>query len=95
MAWARFWTPIACPCFVNASFNYMPSISATSCMTWETKMLPLSVIMSVRRYECLFMMSLKTFAVFFCRGVGNWIGKFKSRKYINGCNDIPVTSTLQ
>ena len=49
VAWVRFSTPMVCACFVVAWFKFMPSISATSCMTWGTKTLPLSVIMSVSK----------------------------------------------
>ena len=47
VAWACSRTPMVCACFVVACFEFMPKISATSCITWETKTLPLSVIMSV------------------------------------------------
>ena len=47
VAWALSRTPIVCACFVVACFNFMFNISATSCITWETKTLPLSGIMSV------------------------------------------------
>ena len=46
VAWALSRTSMVFACFVVACFKYMPSISATSCITWETKTLPLSVIMS-------------------------------------------------
>ena len=46
-AWPRSRTPMVCACSVVAYFKFMPNISATSCITWETKMLPLSVIMGV------------------------------------------------
>ena len=49
VAWARSMTPIFCACFVVVCFKFMPNISATSCITWETKTLPLSVIMSVAK----------------------------------------------
>ena len=47
VAWARFRAPMVCAGFVVACFNFMPSVLAVSCITWETKTLPLSVIMSV------------------------------------------------
>ena len=47
VAWARSRTPIVCACFVVACFKFLPNISATSCITWETKTLPFSVIISV------------------------------------------------
>ena len=47
VVWARFRTPMVCASIVVACFGFMPSISATSCITWETKTLHLSVIMSV------------------------------------------------
>ena len=47
VAWACSRTPIVCACFVVACFKFTPNISSTSCITWETKTLPLSVIMSV------------------------------------------------
>ena len=57
VAWARSTTPMICACFVVACFKFMPNIWANSCITWETKTLPLSVIMSV------VMMSIMNFAV--------------------------------
>ena len=47
VAWARSRTPIVCARFVVAYFKFMPSVSDTSSMTWETKTLSLSVKMSV------------------------------------------------
>ena len=47
MAWAHSRTPIVCAGFVVACFKVMPRILASLCKTWEVKMLPLSVIMSV------------------------------------------------
>ena len=47
VAWARSRTPMVCACFVVACFKLMLNISATSYITWETKKLPLSVIMNV------------------------------------------------
>ena len=47
VAWARSRIPMVYACFIVASFKFMPSISATSCITWETKTLPLSVIVNV------------------------------------------------
>ena len=35
MAWARSRTPVVCTCYVVACFKFMPSISATSSITWE------------------------------------------------------------
>ena len=67
MAWSRSRTPFICACFV-ACFKLMRSISATSCITWETKMIPLSVILNAGKEACLVMMSIMLFAVF--TGVG-------------------------
>ena len=47
VAWAPSRTPMVCACFVVACFKSMPNIPTTSCITWETKTLPLSVILSV------------------------------------------------
>ena len=47
LAWARSRTPIVFAYFFVACFKYLPSISAISCITWETKTLPLSVVMGV------------------------------------------------
>ena len=47
VAWAYSRTLIVCACFVVACFKFMPNISATSCLTWETKTFLLSVIISV------------------------------------------------
>ena len=47
VAWAHSRTPIICACFVVACFKLMPNLSATSCITWETKTLPLSVLIRV------------------------------------------------
>ena len=47
VAWACSRTPMVCACFVVACFKFLPSISVTSCITWETKTFALSVIMSV------------------------------------------------
>ena len=44
VAWARSSTSIVWACF-----KFMPNILATSCITWETKTLPLSVIMTVEK----------------------------------------------
>ena len=55
-----------CDMFVK----FMPGISATSCITWATKTLLLSVIMSVGKYACLVIMSIMNFAVFTAVG---WI----------------------
>ena len=49
VAWAHSRTPMVYACFVVSCFKFIPNISATSCTTWETKMLPLSIIMSVGR----------------------------------------------
>ena len=64
MACAPSGTPIVCACFVVACFKFMPSVSATSCITWETRTLPLSFITSVGKWACLVIMSIMTFAVF-------------------------------
>ena len=69
MAWARSMTTVACACFVVACFKFMPSISATSCITWETKTLPLSVMMSLSRWARLIIMFKITFAVFTAVGL--------------------------
>ena len=47
VAWALSRTPMVCACFVVACFEFMASFSAISCITWETKTLPLSVMISV------------------------------------------------
>ena len=47
VTWARSRTPMVCACFVVACFKYLPCISATSGITWETKTLRSSAIMSV------------------------------------------------
>ena len=69
MAWTRSMTLTVCACFVVAYFKFMRSISLTSCITWETKMLPLSGMVSVGKQACLFMMSIKAFAVFTAVGL--------------------------
>ena len=69
VAWARSRTPMVCACFVVACFKFMPSISATSCTTWEIKTLLLSVIMSVGQKACLVIMSNMTSAVFTAVGL--------------------------
>ena len=40
---------MVCACFVVACFKFRPSISATSCINWEPKTLPFSVIMNVSK----------------------------------------------
>ena len=69
VAWARSKTPIVLACFVVACFKLMPNISATSCITWEMKTLPLSVIMRVSKQACLVKMSIVTLAVFTAVGL--------------------------
>ena len=69
VAWALSWNPKAYACFVVACFKYMPKTSATSCITWETKTLPLSATMSVGKLECLFVLSIMTFVVFTAVGL--------------------------
>ena len=64
-------TPNVCACFVAACFDFMPGSSATSCITWWMKTLPLSVKLSVGKEACLVMMSIKTFALFTAVGLGS------------------------
>ena len=49
VAWAHSGTPMVRACLVVASFKIMPNISASSWVTWQTKTLPLSVIMNVSK----------------------------------------------
>ena len=44
---SRSRTTMVCTCLVVASFKFMPSISAFSCIAWLTKTLTLSVILSL------------------------------------------------
>ena len=69
VAWARSRTPIVSACIVVASFKFMPRFSATSCITLETKTLPLSVLRSMGKKACLVTMSNMTFAVFTAVGL--------------------------
>ena len=50
-------------------FQIYAQYSATSSISWETKTLPLSVLMSVGKYACLVIMSIMTFAVFTAVGL--------------------------
>ena len=43
---------------------FVPSVSASSFITWDTKTLPLSDLLSVRKYACLVMMAILNFAGF-------------------------------
>ena len=69
VAWALSKTPMVCACFVVACSRFMPSISATSCITWETKTLLFSVMMSIGKWACLAILSIMTFAVFTAMGL--------------------------
>ena len=60
---------MVCACFVLACFKFMPSISDTSCIIWETKTLALSVMMSVSKWACLVIISVLTFALFTAVGL--------------------------
>ena len=53
-----------CACFVVACFKLVPSISALSCVTWESKTFPLSGIRNVGKYACPVIISIMTFTVF-------------------------------
>ena len=63
VSWARSRTPKVRACFGVACFKFMPNFSATSCITWEAKTLPLSVKISEGKKACLVKMSIMTLAV--------------------------------
>ena len=69
VAWARSRTPMVWAGFVVAFFKFMPSISATSCIIWETKTLPLCVLITLGKWACLVRLSFVTFAVFTAVGL--------------------------
>ena len=56
-------TPIACACIVTAWRSVKYRTSTFSCMTFETKTEPLSVITSGGKYACLVKMSMIVLAV--------------------------------
>ena len=60
---------------IAARFNVKTNTVDTTQMTWALNTDPSSVIISVGRYACLFMVSLKTFALFTAVGLEAWYAK--------------------
>ena len=58
-----------CVSFVVAQRSVMPRTSGFSCITLETKVEPLSVIINLGRQACLVLISMMTFAVLTALGL--------------------------